>query len=271
MDTNTIKVLVTLLLVLVGSIQIGILKSQRKNNQLLLIEAYRKRWTDCKSYWGTIIFIAKDDDDYYQVINQIEIQKLVELRNKSNYENPSIWALDATRVIFTILSDICTKVLQGQLDIRDVYPIFSTQLLRNSYPLKVLLDNGVSDEDTIYDNSSHIKVRKEIQEWLIYHDGLRRRCLILIDLLWAEAARLEDLPPEDLINAANVKIRSGSTNKKRLFNECIRLNGYSHIIFAYKLSRFLDYSEYKKGLFHKGRTKRSLKILDKAWTKRLLK
>lgn len=270
MDTNTIRVLVTAMLVLIGTIQIGILRSQRKNNQLQLIEVYRKRWANYKNSWGTIIFIAKDDDEYYQVVNQEKIKKLVELRDKSNHESPSIWALDATREIFPMFSDICTKILQKQLDIRDVYPIFTTELLRNSRSLKVLLEQNLYDEDLIYMNEAHKNVRKEVQEWLIYHDGLRRRCLILIDLLWAEATRLEDLPPEDIISAADVKIKSGSLNKKRLFKECIRLNGYSSIVFAYKLSRFLNFSEYKKGFFHKGKTKKELELLDEDWTKRLL-
>lgn len=48
----------------------------------------------------------------------------------------------------------------------------------------------------------------------------------MIDLLWAEAARLEDLPPYELITAADAKARSGHLNRARLSAEVLRLGGW---------------------------------------------
>ena len=110
----------------------------------------------------------------------------------------------------------------------------------------------------------------EIQDWLIYRDGIRRRCLILIDLLWAEAARLEDLPPDDLLNAACAKEKTGWMNRKRIYNECKRVCGgirfYKVIYFTY----FLRHSEFFKWHLLVGLSRKRLEKLNKEWTARLL-
>jgi hypothetical protein len=110
-----------------------------------------------------------------------------------------------------------------------------------------------------------------MQDWLIYHDGLRRRCLILIDILWAEAVRLEDLPPSDIRSAADAKIKTGKLNRRRLFNETIRLNGLKKLFLAMNLSRFLKRTEYKSFWNLKGLKKSRLDNMEKNWTKRLLR
>lgn len=114
-------------------------------------------------------------------------------------------------------------------------------------------------------------VRNELQDWLIYHDGIRRRCLILIDLLWAEAARLEDLPPGDLKSAADAKEQSGHLNRRRLVEECRRLNVLKYGIRGISLSCFLRNAEYKKKGFMPGIDRRRLDELESEWTKRLLR
>lgn len=167
-----------------------------------------------KASWGVIIFTGRDQDEYYQVVDQNELKHFAKLKDEANNSTPTIWALDASRSIFTTLSKICIKIIQNQITISDVYSIFGTDLLRQSKPLRILLDsyypNGHSRPDRI-----HSKIRKEVQDLLIYHDGVRRRCLILLDMLWAEAARLEDLPPSDLKSAAETKIKTGKLNKKK--------------------------------------------------------
>ncbi|MFD2111941.1 hypothetical protein [Thiorhodococcus fuscus] len=270
MDSNTITALATALLVMVGIAQIGILIAQRRQSQFQLLEEYRRRWNEYRRYWGTIIFIGRDQDEYYQVIDKEEIARLSKLKESVTNSSPTIWALDSSRLVFTTLSDICLKILQNQIKVGDVYSIFGTEVLRHSKPLRVLLDsfypNGHSRPDR-----AHSKVRDEVQDWLIYHDGIRRRCLILIDLLWAEAARLEDLPPSDLKSAADAKIETSSINKKRVISECIRLNGLGKAIHAYRLSYFLKNSEYKKRYFPIGIEKTRLEKLEKEWTVRLLR
>lgn len=270
MDSNTITALATGLLAVVGFTQIKILITQNRQSQLGFIEEYRKRWLESRRDWGAIIFIGRYEDAYYQVVKEEIVKEFILLRDKTNSHSPSIWALDSARIVFTILSDICIKILKNQLNISDVYPIFGTELLRNSKPLRILLDNSYHDIYYQNDDSKHKQVRTEVQDWLIYHDGIRRRCLILIDLLWAEATHLDDLPPSDVKDAADAKNKSGNLNRKRLYNECVQLNGHLNFLTASKLSKFLKHSEYQVACSQIGINKNKLKKQEKEWTDRLL-
>lgn len=101
-----------------------------------------------------------------------------------------------------------------------------------------------------------------MQDWLVYHDGIRRRCLILIDLLWAEATRLEDLPPSDIRSAADSKCKNGKLNRNRVFREVIRLSRFGKILLAIKLYYFLYHAEYKTIYNWAGIRKRELARLE---------
>ncbi|AGF53240.1 slr0666 [Synechocystis sp. PCC 6803] len=271
MDNATITAIATGLLVVVGIAQIGILTSQNRQTRLALVSEYWKRWHNSKDYWGRIIFVGRELDEYYQVLNQKELRELCDLLKEVRSDAPTIWALESIRVVSGILGDVSMRILQGQLDVSDAYPIFGTSLLRHSLPLRKLLDSSYQDRH--FDpgiSESHKEVRRELQHWLIYHNGLRRRCLILLDLLWAEAVRLEDLPPQDIESAAEAKKQTGSRNRSRLFREALRLNGLFRFFFAWQLSRFLLHAEYKSIWNWNGISKKRLKNLDSTWTKHLL-
>ena len=269
-DNNTITALSTVCLVLVGYAQLKLLFAQKRQSQLTFVQYYREQWTQNKDNLGLMIYIGRDENEYYQLMNQARLKELSNLKKNTSYSHPTTWALEATRQIFSLLSEISIQILKGNLETKDVYSIFGTELLRQSRPIRVLLD--VDYKFSFLDSSpSHIKIRKEIQDWLIYHDGIRRRCLILIDLLWAEAARLEDLPPMDLKSAADAKRKSGKINRKNLIQECIRLNGLKKIHHVLKLANFLKHSEYRKLFSSYGLNARHLKKLNKIWEYRLLR
>lgn len=270
-DSNLITALATGLLVVVGWMQIRILRTQRRHDQLSLLEEYQHRWYEYKKEWGALIFFTRDEDEYYQIANIDEIEKLQSIVGSSSLSTPTIPALNAVRTTCSLLNDICMKVLQDQLNIRDIYPIFGSQFLRQSKPLRRVLDVYYGYDHNRFESDKHKRIRTEIQDWLIYHDGVRRRCLIFIDLLWAEAVRLEDLTPEDIKNGANAKIKTGKKNRNRLFKEAIRLNGYNYVFTALKLSRFLLYSEYRSILNIHGIDKQKLKLLENEWTNRILR
>lgn len=180
--------------------------------------------------------------------------------------------MESIQKVCGTLGEISIRVLQGHLNIADIYPIFGTQFLRQSRPLRQLLEseyqNSYQTEET---TEKHKRIRTEIQDWLIYHDGLRRRCLILIDLLWAEAVRLEDLPPDEIQSGADAKQKTGGLNRKRVFEETIRLNGVINIFHAIKLSNFLRKAEYSSWINWTGIKKARLTILRKEWLNRLLR
>lgn len=272
--------LATTLLVVVGLAQVLVLVMQRRQACLTLIEIYRKRWAQLRRMWAVTVFFGREPEEYYQVASKELIKDFRDCSAKAELSAPTLWAIESIQSICSTLSDVCLKVLQGQLAIEDTYPVFGTELLRHSSAIRVLLDTTVIDRRFMFvgihgipseEQESHYRVRKELQNWLIYHDGIRRRCLILIDLLWAEAARLEDLPPNDLKSAANAKIKSGHLNRRRLNEECRRLNVLKYGIRGMRLSRFLRNAEFKESLFMPGINRKRLDELEREWTKRLLR
>lgn len=272
MDNETILVIATALLVVAGFVQIKVLLAQNRQNQLALLVEYRKRWNEYSEHWARLIFVGRGDGEYYQLADEQLLKLFSQEREAYSLDRPAIHAIQSVRLICNTLSDVTTKILQGQLDVRDVYPIFGTEVLRQCRALRVLLD--VFYENDFYEpyaDQRHIGVREEVQNWLIYHDGIRRRCLILIDILWAEAARLQDLPPSDLRSGAEAKLISGKFCRKRLMQECLKLQGWRTSLLAYRLSRFLTYSEYQSLCKPRGINAKKLLKTEGEWTNRLLR
>lgn len=178
-------------------------------------------------------------------------------------------------MVSSLLSDVSLRILQGQLRVSDAYPIFGTELLRHSRPVRALLEDGnhLDHYGRIGPSPAeqkHDYVRRSMQEWLIYHDGIRRRCLILVDLLWAEAARLEDLPPPDLRSAADAKKATGKQNRGRVLREFVRLNGLLAATRGIRLAGFLRHAEYRRYRWQVGIDPKRLEQLEQEWTARLL-
>lgn len=272
MENETVLAIATVLLVIAGFVQVRVLSAQNRQNQLVLIGEYRKRWNDYTEHWARLIFIGREDGEYYQVAEEQLLSEFIYERENHRLDRPSINAISSTRLVCNTLSDVTLKVLQGQMNIRDVYPIFGTEVLRHCRALRVLLDvyypNHFADP---FSDETHLSLRREVQDWLIYHDGVRRRCLILIDLLWAEATRLNDLPPSDVRSAADAKKETGPSRRKRLAKECRRLNGAKSILLSFTLSRYLSYSEYQSLLNWRGISPKKLQQMEKVWTARLLR
>jgi len=272
MNENFLTALATVLLVFVGLAQIAVLIAQKGQTRIALTAQYRQLWFNCKRHWGYVIFIGSEPGEYYQGLDELEIRELIDKTKLRQSDTPTIWALNSIQNLCGLLGEVSTRVLQGHLDISEVYPIFGTEFLRHCRPLRILLEPKYKSpffREEIH--AEHIRIRTEMQDWLIYHDGLRRRCLILIDLLWTEAVRLEDLPPNDIESAANAKENTGKLNRQRVYQEVYRLNGLKKILLAYKLSRYLRRAQYQSIFNHIGIKRKRLKKLDEIWTKRLLR
>ncbi|RTY72577.1 hypothetical protein [Flavobacterium sp. LS1R10] len=272
MNESTLTALATVLLVIVGLAQVVVLIAQKRQTRIALVSEYRQLWTNCKKHWGNVIFIGRDSEEYYQVVDEKTLNELKEKTKLFRLDTPTIWALESIHNVCGVLGEVSTRILQGHLQISDAYPIFGTEFLRHNRPLRQLLDSDYhkySLEESLNDN--HKSIKTEMQDWLIYHDGLRRRCLILIDILWAEAARLEDLPPSDIQSATNAKKITGKLNRKRVFKEVLRLNGLRKLILALKLSIFLGRAEYYSFWNQIGIKKTRLNALETNWTNRLLR
>jgi len=184
-----------------------------------------------------------------------------------------MWALQPVASVAGLLSDVCLQIMYGQLSVADAYAIFGTAFLRQAQPFRFLLDPllDASKVDEGHEIDAHTQLQAEIQDWLVYHDGVRRRCLILIDLLWAEAARLEDLPPDDLRQAADAKLVTGGLNRSRVYQEVLRLRGPLAFVHGAKLRLFLRHAEFRHGLRRNGLRDERLRELEAAWVCRILR
>ncbi|MNM52642.1 hypothetical protein D3C81_637270 [compost metagenome] len=275
MGDAMITAIATGLLVLVGIAQVVILVGQRRQLRLDLAETYRRRWAECRKDWAGLVFIGRAAGEFYQVGDRETVQVLEKAVAQYDGCSRDAWVSDAVRSVTSMLSDVSLRILQGQLHVSDVYPIFGTELLRHSRALRILLDVDYKHSGYgLCDDPDHVRkhdyLRGHVQEWLIYHDGIRRRCLILIDLLWAEAARLEDLPPSELKSAADAKKGSGKDSRNRLFGEFKRLNGVTAFRRGRRLRNFLRHAEYRQKLSKTGIDPKRLATLEAKWLDRLL-
>ena len=277
MDDVQLTAVATGLLVLVGAAQLIILLAQRHQQRLDWAEMYRRRWIEIREDWATVVFLGRSLSDYYQIAHYDTLQRLHNATMHSSDGIASSWAQASVRNVCGMLSDLCSRILQGHLQVRDVYLIFGTELLRQGAPLRVLLD-GESNYLKCYGSIGpteqelrHDRLRSEMTIWLVCHDGIRRRCLIMIDLLWAEAARLEDLPPSDLIHAADAKLVTGHLNRSRLRAEARRLNQWWAWRKTWVLTRYLGYSEWRCFPNPHGLDRSRMKKLDDDWLARYLK
>ncbi|EIV2911589.1 TPA: hypothetical protein ACGD69_003340 [Serratia marcescens] len=260
------------LLALIGLVQATVLIGQRRQQRLDWVEVYRKRWGEITDDWAKTVYIGSPHGSYYQVGDHEHIERLdaAIMEIKGNYR--IMWSLNAARNVCVILSDACQRIMQGQLYVQEIYPVFGTEFLRHSIALRAILEANYFKNCDFYCTDlqiNHDALRRDLQDWFIYHDGIRRRCLIFIDLLWAEAARLEDLPSIDLVSAASAKQRTGNLNRKRLKKEIIRLNGLCALFRALHLARFLRHSEYQRLPFTIGLSKKRLNSFDKKLTKQV--
>ncbi|WP_336354620.1 hypothetical protein [Pseudomonas granadensis] len=276
MTDAELTALATILLVVVGVAQVRILSGQRQQQRLDWAEMYRRRWTELQGDWATIVFLGRKAQEYYQIAHHVKLQELRELLRSSSSDTASSWAQASVRNVCGMLSDLCSRILKGHIKIDEIYPVFGTELLRQGAPLRTLL-NGNSDCLKCYgsigpndEELRHDRLRSEITTWLVCHDGIRRRCLMMIDLLWAEAARLEDLPPYELITAADAKARSGHLNRARLSAEVRRLGGWGARRRASHLTNILRHAEWRRLPWSRGLNKKKMKKLDEEWTQRYL-
>lgn len=260
------------LLALIGLVQATVLIGQRRQQRLDWVEVYRKRWGEITDDWAKTVYIGSPHGSYYQVGDHEHIERLNAAIKEIKGSYRIMWPLNAARNACGILSDACQRVMQGQLYVQEIYPVFGTEFLRHSIALRAILESNYFNSGDFHCTDlqeNHNALRRDLQDWFVYHDGIRRRCLIFIDLLWAEAARLEDLPPIDLVSAASAKQRTGNLNRKRLKKEIVRLNGLCALFRALRLARFLRHSEYQRLPFGIGLNKKRLNSFDKEWTKRV--
>jgi len=257
----------TVLLALIGFVQLAAIRAQHRREQMAAADQFRRRWQSAHEAWARVVFVGRNPGEYYQAASATEVEQLTQRMASVRADQPTIWALNSIREVAGILSDVCAAVLEGRLSTGDAYSVFGTTMLRQGRPLRSLLEPGYGYPAH---GTEHAFVQTEIQDWLLYHDGIRRRCLILVDLMWAEGVRRLDLPPADMLAAAEAKRRSGQVTRERMVEELGRLGGRGRRVRSFKLVRLLQASEFQRGCCSAGLNEREIRTMDDRWTERLI-
>lgn len=118
------------------------------------------------------------------------------------------WKLGA-RAILRFFAEVCGLIMRGTIGPADAYEAFGAEVARNGGAIRELLDD-------------------KVHSWLIVQPGLKLRVLILIDLMWAEGARLGELetqPTPKQAAAWKRKTGTGKRNRKRAYRLARQVSG----------------------------------------------
>jgi hypothetical protein len=154
---------------------------------------------------GTVAHPSADDEGCYEPEME-DADDFVD--DPLSWPKALAWPAEMYRTPLELLALISSYVLQGRVGPRVVYDVLGAELIRNSASLRYAVD--VSPIVTYYLGS---------------YPGVRRRVLMLLDLMWAEAAARGDLAPLEAQTARSTKreFGSGDRNRRRLRREARRI------------------------------------------------
>lgn len=268
-------------LLILAAGQFALLRRQARREEVLLLAQLIERWNSLQSDWERLILIARGPSSYYLIsptddtarYRDLLAARLDEARTPGDH---SRWLTvshelhiyrRAAEACLRFFATTCLLVLNARLTSELLYAVFGTELPRNSGAIRALLDYPDQDPDSLGfdltdftgagDSPDQAAMRAEetmrfiARDWVGYQPGIRERVLILIDILWAEAAKREDLNGRDLILAAEVKrkLQTGARNRRRVRRAAAR---GGHPIRGLKLSRLLRSSEFRRRLRRTG-------------------
>lgn len=130
----------------------------------------------------------------------------------------------STRRVLRFLAEVSGHILRGLVSAESIYEAFGPEIARNGGSIRQLL--GEHEES-----------------WARVQPGLALRVLILIDLMWAQGARLGELATQP--SAANAaehkkKHKTGGRNKRRAFELANSLGPRRN---AHRIRRLLKHAE----------------------------
>lgn len=271
MDESTVSAIAGVGLLVASAIQIVTLRAEGRRHEAELVATLHRSWERLAGAWGYCILLGRLPGDYYNMVTIEEQDEFGEAaaRYHRTGERNHIRRYDtAMKEALQFISNCGSHILTGRLSIEAAYSVFGSEFLRQSRPLRVIVDQSYSPN---YGSDAEKLVLRHEQDWCFYHPGVRRRVLILVDLLWAEAARTQDLAPQDLMTAAEAKRNhgTGGTNRVRLSTECRNVG-----VAAYRrwyLVRFMRHAEYRVRPWNRGLNETVLRRDDAAWVRKLLR
>lgn len=233
----SIEALLTALLALFAAGQVYVIRQQRLLAELQVVHELREQWNAVEDEWiGMLVLgghfyldVPDEVSAKYPVLSHERIDEYRSLvhfhRRKKSWEAMSD-SLDEDELALLshgsvlrfpeafhrqpleLLGTVCAYLLRGRLTIGTAYEVFGADLIRNSSSIRYVTDAAPSST-----------------YFLRNYPGIRRRVLILLDLVWAEAVKRGDLDALEARKAAAAKAqaRTGLRNRRRLRAEARRL------------------------------------------------
>jgi hypothetical protein len=246
----------------------GLLFAARKQAQtaeLSILTELSARWAAAEQNWIKTLLVSRGPTDYYNRANPEETRRyanlLTEWEALQRRPGTSADRLDfqarhdgrireyelAATSLIEFLASSSLLVLRGRITVESAYAVFGPQLTRNGGALREVLPHAPRDIQSSGPRAAADEVRWRIRDWGSYRPGVVRRVLALVDLLWAEAVRLDDLGPYELASAAEAKAEgAGVTCRDRVRHEVDRAcQPPARTLQRWRLTRLLRRAEWR--------------------------
>lgn len=226
----TIGLVVSIVAALIAINQTWLIYVQARQARVEQCNNVADLWQGSRDSWRIMIGAAMRGSFYSPMLTLEEDRKVRAVAEgaQGEFAQDQIWLSDHCRTALGALSLASDLVLSGRLIPSDLYVILGLDLARRSRALRdvLFMNNPIfTHVDTMHPQR-----------------GQRERILALVDLMWAEAARRDDLSPWALERAAEIK-RSGTGKiaRKRMMTQCTAVR--SRPFTKWRLGHLLAYAE----------------------------
>lgn len=225
--------IVSIVVALIAVNQTWFIRIQARQAGVELCNNITDLWRASENSWRIMIGAAMGGGFYSPTLTPEEdekVQRILTSDPSGGFTYEQVWLSEHCRKALGAISLSAELVLSGRLNPSDVYAILGLELARRSLPLR----NVLFTENSLFTLTDTMRAQR----------GQRERILALVDLMWVEAARRDDLSPWSLERAAEIK-RSGSGDiaRKRITTQCKAVK--SGIFTRWKLRHMLAYAERK--------------------------
>jgi hypothetical protein len=197
-----LAIAISVALVLVAWAQFLVVRAQRHHDELLVQSALLAAWKRLEPDWHRCIGAVAGPDDYYSPVYgdlRAELQEQAtnrseltgRLRGDTEVKNEL-----AVRAVLTFLGFVAAQVLRGRVSPAFVWSLLGTDVIRRARPLRQVMEFPAEDK-------TGPALMLGGATW--FYPGLGNRVRSLIDILWAEGARLGELADAEAIRVANHK------------------------------------------------------------------
>lgn len=250
---------------LIGITQMRDSRRQRQLSELQSQREIGQVWQANRPGWVAATMLIRGTKSYYALADPTVEQKVrnFEKVRTGYFSEPPTHSWDdwntarkpveqQVRATLTALDGVAVSVIGGRLPVAVVYDVIGPDYLRSGAVVRALVGwafaSGVAHPPAIDDNVwRELTEPHEITGWTTYYPGIRLRLLVLLDLLWAEAARRADLSTLDLVEISRLKRKgSGRRNRRRVRKAFRSVNGFRPGVSGLRLRWLLTWADYPR-------------------------